>query len=469
MDVQFDADSHDPIAATARKQERGYQIEQSLRQSIKSYAAQWLPTIMQANASETTRYDNIIRNCWRATRKDMLKVINRTSYRSVLALFLFSQTPIPIGITEEEELNGISGVVCVQTAFLHTQQLRERLRSCQIDGSKVSSWSDAATSPGLRPNLTQRYLSLESRAYWGLVSWDTSCSMTFNFRSSLTSGLKGACLEPAWGLARAFLVGSFHPKTEDWRNNGFEVSDETAPEIICAAAVCAVYTWRTITSLKEALREGVDEDTLLSAWQAFLDAVDIFKTTIHPLLDRCQRRLHFLAQVERFNWYEVVLHYWLGILIAVDALEAGSRSDLLSQFTSTKLQADQEAFNVLKFGLESKYTIDSLRLDSDHTPESDPTTSVPRRPIVTSFVAIDPYPHYVVALVRLIDKTIGQKYRQGSIKHEVYTYLSSTLLKALEHLPQTSRAVRSARKTLQGSLQQLDAACTGETDVQQEP
>jgi hypothetical protein len=39
----------------------------------------------------------------------MLKVINRVSYRSVLALFLFGLTPIPVGVSPEEELDGLTG------------------------------------------------------------------------------------------------------------------------------------------------------------------------------------------------------------------------------------------------------------------------------------------------------------------------------------------------------------------------
>jgi hypothetical protein len=46
----------------------------------------------------------------------MLKVINRLSYRLVLALYLFPQTPLPVAVSEAEELDGISGPVCMQNA-----------------------------------------------------------------------------------------------------------------------------------------------------------------------------------------------------------------------------------------------------------------------------------------------------------------------------------------------------------------
>ncbi|TVY57479.1 hypothetical protein LCER1_G001596, partial [Lachnellula cervina] len=457
MDKQLDGTLGCAFVALEKRAKRRVQIEQSLRRATQSFAAQWLPAVIQRTVGGLIQYEEVVRERWRVSRRDMLKVINRTSYQSVLALYLFGQTPVPSGISEEEEMDGISGVVCAQTALLQLQQLRERLRSCQFNGSGVSGWSDAATGTGsiTNPNLTQAFLDLESRAYWAAVMWDTTSSVTLNIRSSLTSGLKGACLEPAWRLARGFLVGSFHAKSEDWRKKGFEVSDDIAPQIISAAAVSRLYTWRTIASMKEALREGVEESDVLFAWDAFLDALGIFKTTIHPLLSTCERRLHFLGPVEKLNWYEAVLHYHLGILILADALEAANRLDLLSQLTETRLDAEQESFNVLRFGLESRYKICGPIEGSSNTTDANlnPYVHSIGQPITTSFVAIDPYPHHVVALVRLMKKAITRKYRQGNIKLEAYSYLSSTLLEALEQLPQSSTMVQSAREKLQESLQ----------------
>ena len=284
--------------------------------------------------------------------------------------------------------------------------------------------------------------------------------MILNFRSSLTSVLKGACLEPAWRLAGDFLVGLFHARSEDWRKKGFEVSDEIAPQIISAAAVWGLYTWRTVASVKEALREGVEESDTLFAWNAFLGALDVFKTTVHPFLSTCERRLHFLGQLERLNWYEVVLHYHLGILVLADGVAAAHRLNLLSQLAETKLDAEQESFNVLKFGLESKYTISGPLEEPYNASDVGSTACATEQPITTSFIAIDPYPHHVLASVRLMKKAISRKYRQGSIKHEAYSHISSTFLKALEQPLQSSKMVQSAWENLQESLQ-LNAISAG--------
>jgi hypothetical protein len=205
-----------------------------------------------------------------------------------------------------------------------------------------------------------------------------------------------------------------------------EISDDIASQIISAAAICTIYTWRTIASVKEALREGVEENDLLFSWNAVLDTFDVFKTTLQPLLASCQRRLHFLGQVERLSWYQVVLHYHLGMMILVDAIDDAGRSDLLLQITNKRLESEQEAFNVLKFGLESRYTISGPQ-------------GATERPVIGSFVAIDPNPQYVIAVVQWMKKCFHRRYQGGNITEEVHSRLSSTLLAVLEQLPESSK------------------------------
>ncbi|KAH8703254.1 hypothetical protein BGW36DRAFT_369051 [Talaromyces proteolyticus] len=423
--------------------ERNYEIDRSLDLAIKSYTARWLPIIAQNNSLDIRTYAEVSRNYWRASRKDMLRVINRVSYRSVLTLYLFGQTPVPLGISDDEELDGLTGVVCTQVALLQLQQLRGRLRSCQFNGSKVSGWSDATTRAAPSAKLTPMLVDLENRAYWAAVTWDTSNSVTLNFNSTLSTGLKGACLEPAWVLTRGFLVDLFNPRAKEWCRGGFEVADDIAAQVISAAGICRLYVWRTIASVKEALREGVNEDSVLFAWRALLDGLDIFETIIRPILRRCAENLHLLSQVNRLNWYETLLHYYLGILILVDAVEAARRSDLLLQLPEIKLEAETEYFNILKFGLENTYSV--------HPPEDG--SSDLEDIINTSFIAIDPYPHHMVASVQLMSKTVRRKYNQGDITCNEYARLSSILLEALEQLPQTSKSVCLARDSLQLSLQ----------------
>jgi len=453
MDNQINSGTFHDSVAMAQRDERNFQIDQSLTNAMRSFVAQWFPSVLQGSLGSLTGYEEMINESWRASRRDMLKVINRTSYRSVLTLYLFGQTPIPSGISDEEEMDGISDAICTQTALLQIQRLRERLRNHQSYGSMSSPGSEIDARLAAQPRLTKAFLDLENRAYWAAVMWDTSNAMSSNIRSSLTSGLKGACLEPAWRLARGFLVGSFHARSEDWRKINVETSDDIASQITSAMSVCSIYTWKTIASVKEALREGVEENDVLFAWDAFLDARNVFQTTIRPLLDIYERRLHFLGQVERLNWYEVVLHYNLGILLLADALQGAKRSDLLSQLAEMRLDPEQECFNVLKFGLDNKFTIHRPLEGTSNVLCVDSRAKPTRQSFTNSLIAIDPRPQNVITSVRLIKKSIDHKYRQDEIKHDAYSYLSITLLEILEQLPQSSKMVRLGRKHLQESPQ----------------
>ncbi|KAJ9645443.1 hypothetical protein H2204_001022 [Knufia peltigerae] len=447
IDHDWEARNLEDAAATPLSQrlERNFQIEDSLKLAIRSFASPWLHLIPQQEWVGLNQED-LVRESWRASRRDMLKVINRVSYRSVLTLFLFGLTPIPVGVSRDEEVDGITGQICVQVAFQQIQSLRERQRNCQFSGSKVSfGMAPLANSKPKSFPLSEAFLNSESRAYWGALTFDTSASLTLNFRSSLSSGLHGVASESAWRVLRTG-AHSFQTRTKEWRTSAFEVSDDTASQIIAAAAACKVFVWKMIAILKEALREGDEEDKVQQAWDAFTEAADIYQDTFRPLLSACERRLHFLSQVERLNWYEVMLHYHLGILMLVDNVEAAERDDLLLLLKEKRLFAEQEIVNALKFGLENTLTIGAPADDSEST--EGPCT------FTASFVQLDPYPHHVVAAVQLMNKVISRERRHGKMKLEAYNYLKSTLLKALDQLPQTSRSVQEARQYINVAVQE---------------
>lgn len=123
MDKRLDANRG--LEFVAQREEINDQIEHSLSRAKHSFAAQWLPAVLKGTfPNDPIQYEKIIAERWRASRRDMLKVINRLSYRSVLTLYLFGQAPVPVGISKEEVMDGMSGLVCSQTALLQVQQLR---------------------------------------------------------------------------------------------------------------------------------------------------------------------------------------------------------------------------------------------------------------------------------------------------------------------------------------------------------
>ena len=289
------------------------------------------------------------------------------------------------------------------------------------------------------------FLDLESRAYWAAVMWDTIDAMSSEMRTLLTSGLNGACSEPAWRLARAFLVGSFIPATEQWSGNGFDVNDESVSKIIGAASVSQTLLWKTITSLKEALREGVHEDTVSWVWNSLQEAMKLFQEPVYPLLDACKKHIHFLNQTNRFGWFEVMLRYCVGIMALVDALEIAKRSDLLHQILDIRTNVEHEAITILKFGTDNNYEIPTR----SHATGSGSTQTTLIGPAGLSFIALYASPDHVVTLARSILRIVVHKRREGKLDNTVFNHLSSVVFGAINQLPETSKSVYSARQDLE--------------------
>ncbi|VUC21192.1 unnamed protein product [Clonostachys rosea] len=436
------------LSATSSRKLQTEQASESLHLSIRSFAVCWLPAVFEGSPTtdDLEQWAEIFRTHWRDTRRHMLKAINQISYQSIFALYLFGQTPIPIGISEDERLDGISGMMCIHAALKNIQQLRSRLRSRAFDSpaERLATWEQPDTR---HLTLTSKYIELENRVFWAAVAWDTEQALIYNVRSSLSTGIRGACREPAWILARGFLRDSFHSDSEKWRGEDFEITDDIAKRIVSATGVCRLYVWRTIASVKEALIEGVDEESVQIGSDAVLDALKIFKHTIRPALANCEKWLQYLSQETRLAWFGAVLHYYLGILIIVDALDTAARADLLEQYTDYGMNAERELFNTLKFGLENQYCISCSEKDVFQGTSKGASTK-----IKTSLIAIDPHPHYILASVRLLDIAIGRKRLRGDLSESAYLNLRATLNSALQQLPQTSMEVAFAKKKFQQSI-----------------
>lgn len=137
-----------------------------------------------------------------------------------------------------------------------------------------------------------------------------------------------------------------------------------------------------------------------------------------------------------------MLHYNLCILMVADISTATLREDLLSLFSAKRIDAETWVMNCLVFGLSNKYILtsrlDSVGSSSEIGGMQSTSTTVP-------LVAIDPYPHHVVAAVKLMQQAIDRDFAVGKIGTDAYSNLLSTLNRTLEQLPQCSKSVQTAR------------------------
>ncbi|KAF5679515.1 3-hydroxybutyryl dehydrogenase [Fusarium circinatum] len=417
---------------------RSRDIEQSLQSTISAFAARWLPvTSPEPNSNED--HCSLVQALWRHARRDMLRVINRPAYRSMLSLLLFALTPIPDGISEDEEADGISGQACVHAALQQIQTLRARQRNLQFSGSKVSpSLKSQAIVTTPESIETSGFINAESTVYWAALTFDTSASLTLNCRSLLSSGLFGFESELPWRLVKT-CAKMFDENARQWKQGSSDMTDERANQIIAAGASWKLLGWKVTAIFKEALRDGHEESEVRRAYLAVVDSVKQFGIIYRPLLDECHKRMPFLGQQTKLRWFSLMLHYHLSILMLVDIIEATDRQDLLSDITDICIDAENTVMNTLAFGLHNTFTLKrpSDSIDGDGLSRRQSVFTVP-------IVSIDPYPHHAVAGVQLLRKAIDRDFGIGKITEETYQSLLSTLERTLRHLPQSSKSVRAA-------------------------
>lgn len=297
---------------TQAELEKEWQIDNSLNRAIQTFSARWLPLIFQSPSPRASQTE-LIEGLWRGLRQDLLKIINWPCYRSMLSLFLFAMVPIPAGISREEEESGIPAQFCVQAALQHIQQLRARQRSLEFNGSKVSPIPDRVAVISGPKDLRADFMGVESIIYWAALTYDTSASLTFNAKSLLSSGLLGWESESSWRLVKT-CTDIFHEQTEGWRLHGVIITEENANQIIAAAAAWKLHVWKVAAVLKEALREGHEEDAVNRAYINAMDAIKQFNVTYRSLLEACKRRMEFLCQHTKLRWCKFNLPIFLLVL-----------------------------------------------------------------------------------------------------------------------------------------------------------
>ena len=279
------------------------EFDQSLNHAIEAYTARWLHLTLPNN-SDGSYHAEIVKALWRRSRRDMLKVINRPSYRSMLSLLLFALTSIPAGISDSEELDGVSGQVCVHAALQQIQTLRARQRSLQFNGTRVILAAPVRTSSvSPQPFATINFMIAESTAYWAALTFDTSASLTLSCRPLLTSGLFGCESESSWSMVRT-CSEVFHEMVAGWKSAGLEMTDDRANQVIAAGSAWKLLLWKLTANFKESLRDGHNEFEVTRSFAAISDAIDKFNAIYKDLLVTCYNRIHFFTQETKFRWCE---------------------------------------------------------------------------------------------------------------------------------------------------------------------
>jgi hypothetical protein len=141
----------------------------------------------------------------------------------------------------------------------------------------------------------------------------------------------------------------------------------------------------------------------------------------------------------------------------LDAVEIAGRMDLLEKLKVVKAEAEGSLFNCLIFGLNNHYLVTRESRPAregrhciQHAQDAERAVLHSTRKV--PLIAIDPYPHHVVAGVRILWKAVERDIENDWLDHGVAEHMQDTMLNALKLLPQASKSVRTARQQAEASF-----------------
>lgn len=215
----------------------------------------------------------------------------------MLTLYLFGSTPIPEGISDEEELNGVTAQVCVQAALQQVYSLRVRQRSPLFSGSK---FSETVVTRNFTANPDRSFIIAENIVHWATLTFDTSASLTLSSRPMLSSGIL-SYTDLCWSLVKS-CAELFHTMAQEWHAIGLPMTDTQATQLMASGNSFKLLLWKLCAVFREALRDGHDEAVVNKIYISILDAIDRFNRTYRSPLDACRKRIEALSQETKLRY-----------------------------------------------------------------------------------------------------------------------------------------------------------------------
>ncbi|OBT67854.1 hypothetical protein VE03_02576 [Pseudogymnoascus sp. 23342-1-I1] len=158
-------------------------INQALMSAVHAFAARWLSISHFRKPGETSTRDSIVmKECfveslWQRAHNDVLPILTRPSYRSILALYLFGITPTSLGNKDRSASD-----LCLETSLRHYIKLRAeaRITTHRILSESVPTAVDAhinvAETAALKSQ--EEYSHLADTAYWFGI-YGSACKTLF--------------------------------------------------------------------------------------------------------------------------------------------------------------------------------------------------------------------------------------------------------------------------------------------------
>ncbi|OAP62328.1 hypothetical protein AYL99_04531 [Fonsecaea erecta] len=426
----------------------GKVVNQALNAAVHAFSVRWLPLVAGKSIS-TEKLNDLARKLWHNARVKVLLILQKRCYRSILALYIFGMTPLPPGLEDHELGDGTIGEVCVDIAMRQLQTVRARRDVSRFSSAAIATDSvplSAVVDTSPHHTVDEGYELRETIAYWAGFVFDTSASFTTGLPSILHASLLGFEQEQTVQLLKK-TAQEFHEKTEDWRANGFEVTNQRAIWIVQSASGCKGVFWKAVAALREALNYGHEPHVVVRAQTAVLQCMLRYDVTYAPLLAACKRALLFLGFEAQLNWYLLALHYHLGLLMLYDTLDTFGRRDLVTNPDNAQWAAVQETINIILLGIQCKVSLQTVFGSTSSAPS--------RRDDMVCLLSVDPYPHHVATALGLVSDFLKKSSNEACTSGDALRQVRKVATMAFDQLPQCSASLQAARVNVGAKLEEV--------------
>jgi hypothetical protein len=275
-------------------------INQALISAVHAFSARWLPAGRFARGTDTDVQrateikEYFLESIWKRAHSDVLRVLTRPSYRSILALYLFGTTP-----TTPKNKDRCIADHCFETCLRQYLQLRAR-------SSTRTSHSAIETRPNLHLQETTGQVQarkelkhLEDTAYWFGIVIDGSRSLTRCQPSVLLPGFHGEAL--VWDPIKQ-QTDSFGTLYAPIQSSKAPLTDETVLTMIQYGAACKTLFWKSVSRIQDHLFYQTVESPLEVLVGYAVEEMGRFERVFSPFFDHCTRDWILLSEKSRLSY-----------------------------------------------------------------------------------------------------------------------------------------------------------------------
>ncbi|OAL22846.1 hypothetical protein AYO22_06754 [Fonsecaea multimorphosa] len=390
-------------------------INQALISAVHAFSARWLSLSRFGRETATDvraltlAKEYFLERIWERAHRDVLRVLTRPSYRSILAMYLFGTTPTTIKNKERCIADH-----CFEMSLRQYLQLRGRSSAIARQPGRRNENTLQLQDTSAKVQAYKELKHLEDTAYW-------------------------------FGVGEALVWRSIKEQTETFRTTYRSIHTSKAPltdEIVMTmiqhGAACKTLFWKSVSRIQDYLFYQTVESTLEVLVKNAAEEMARFEEVFDPFFNQCARDWILLSQRSRLSYFILALHFHLGVLILVDVLETQheATTDTFIDIGACKLASTRAIINLTNLML--------LQGDADTGAET------------SSIFLKDPYPEHTRNGLSRAAYSVLHLFREMSVTEQVAEIMAAPLFAALGILSQVSYTAEESLRALRKSFSEAD-------------